>query len=541
MKADRIFTNGRVYTMDPGRNWAEAVAISGNKIIKVGKDEEIEALADNNTVRTDLNGKMVIPGMIDAHCHPISAAFFNTGLILDFNDPTEPMIDKIKKYVEERPDDEMYFGRGYCENNLFEMDSPKAVLDAISPDKPLYLVGAGCHSAWCNSKALEIAGVDAATADPDPGVQYFDREDDGSPNGNLIEADPMMIVLNALDPFKEEDVIREMKKVSDKYNAAGVTAVQDGGAWGDMARKGRRILKKMSEKQEYNLHVETCEFVTSKSDYPGVVDRIREGNELYNDDYLRVGFLKVLDDGIYESLTCSMVEPYLDGSNCDTLITTEQLADVFVETAKAGFDMAVHNIGDKTARDVLLGAKAVREAGLEDARIISIHSITIHDGDYEMFRDYDVIANSSPQWCRASSYKTEIIGPERASKTFMLKTLKGLAPALSFGSDHPADEFGYEPLKGIEMGITRQMYGHPELPVLVPLTERMTVREMLEGYTIDAAYQMRMEDKIGSIEEGKYADFVVLDQNLFEIDPHDIHTVDVLMTVFDGREVYKKA
>lgn len=539
MKADSIYVNGRVYTVNPDRQWAEAIAVCDNYILKVGKDEEIEALADVNTTRIDLKGKMVVPGFIDAHCHPISAAFFNTGLILDFEDLMDPMMTKIRAYVQKHPEDEFYFGRGFRENNILEMESPKRVLDEICPDKPFYLVGAGCHSAWCNSKALEIAGIDASTEDPDPGIQYYEREEDGTPNGSLIEADPMMAVLNALDPFTEEDVIREMKNISSKYNAAGVTAVQDGGAWGDMAYKGRKILKQILDEKEYDLRVETCEFVTAKSDYPGVVDRIREGNALYNDDYLRVGFLKVLDDGIYESLTCSMLEPYLDGSNCETLITTEQLEDVFLETAKAGFDMAVHNIGDKTARDVLLGAKAVREAGYDDARIVSIHSIKIHDDDYQMFKDYNVIANSSPQWCLASPYKASVIGPERASKTFMLKTLKGLAPAVSFGSDHPADEFGYEPLKGIEMGITRQLFDHPDMPVLVPLTERMTVREMIEGYTIDAAYQMRMEDKIGSIEDGKYADFAVLDQNLFEIDPHDIHKVDVLMTVFDGRIVYK--
>lgn len=539
MAANLIFKNGRIYTVDPNRPWAEAVAVEGKKIACVGDNEEVLAFADDDTCIIDLQGRMMLPGLIDAHCHAISAAYFNTGLIMDFQDLTEPTLKKIRDYIEARPDDTFYFGRGYRENNLLEMESPKAVLDEICSDKPIFFAGAGLHSAWCNSKALEITGITKDTPDPDPGIQFFDRLPNGEPNGNLIESDAMLSVMDKLDLFDDDRVKEEMKKVSDSYNELGVTSVQDGGAWGDMAYTGRRILREMAEQQEYNLRVETCEFITSKSLVEGVVDRLKEGKEKYDDDYLRVGFLKVLDDGIYESETCGMVEPYLDGTNCETLLPTEDLIQVTLDAAKAGFDTAVHNIGDKTARDVLLSAKAVRESGDNDTRIISIHSITINDDDYQMFKDYQVIANSSAQWCLKSPFKESIIG-DRAQRTFMLKTLMHLSPALTFGSDHPADEFGKSPFIGIEMGITRQLFDNPEMPILLPLSERLTVADMIRGYTINAAYQMRMENKIGSIEEGKYADMIVIDQNLFEIDPHDIHNTNVDITVYDGRIVYER-
>lgn len=537
--ADLIFINGRIYTVDKDKSWAEAVTIRENKIAYVGVNEGALELAGDGTEVIDLGGKMMIPGLIDAHCHVIAAAYYNTGLILDFEANTDEMIKCIKEYVSQHENDSMYFGRGYGETNLFGMESPKAVLDEICPDKPILLMGAGLHSAWCNSKALEMAGIDKDTPDPDPGVQYYGRLPNGEPNGNLVESDAMTSVLDVMDPFTETAVIREMKKVSDSYNELGVTAVQDGGAWGNAAYSGRKIMREMQKTGDYNMRVETCEFVVSKSLRKGVVDRIRDGNKSYNDDYLRVGFLKVLDDGIFENKTAAMVEPYLDGSNTESLLSTEDLRDVFLETAEAGFDIAVHNIGDKTCRDVLLGAKAVREAGYSDTRIASIHTITVNDEDYEMFRDYQVIANSSGQWVHKSEFKESMIG-ERAYKTFMLRTLQDLAPALSLGSDHPADEYGKSPFLAFEMGVTRQFANQPDMPILLPLSERMSVARMLEAYTMGGAYQMRMEDKIGSIEPGKYADLVVLEQNLFEIDQREIHNVKVAYTIFDGRIVYQK-
>ena len=537
--ADIILVNGRIYTVDKNKSWAEAVAIKDNIIAFVGTNEGALEMADGETEIIDLEGRMMIPGLIDAHCHAISAAFFNTGLILDIEANTEEMLRSIREYVAEHADDSMYFGRGYGETNLFEMESPKSVLDEICPDKPIVLMGAGLHSAWCNSKALEIAGIDKNTPDPDPGVQYYGRLPNGEPDGNLVESDAMTSVLDELDPFTEEAVIREMKRVSDSYNELGVTAVQDGGAWGAAAYSGRKIMRDMQKTGDYNMRVETCEFVVSKCLREGVVERIKEGNKLYNDDYLRVGFLKVLDDGIFENKTAVMVEPYLDGTNCETLLSTEDLREVFLETAEAGFDIAVHNIGDKTCRDVLLGAKAVREAGYDDTRIASIHTITVNDDDYEMFKDYQVIANSSGQWVHKSEFKESMIG-ERAYRTFMLRTLQDLAPALSLGSDHPADEYGKSPFLAFEMGLTRQFADQPDMPILLPYSERMTVARMLEAYTMGGAYQMRMEDKIGSIEPGKYADLVVLEQNLFEIDQREIHNVKVAYTIFDGRIVYKR-
>lgn len=234
-----------------------------------------------------------------------------------------------------------------------------------------------------------------------------------------------------------------------------------------------------------------------------------------------------------------MLEPYdEDGSVVAPLVEGRELQDLFVRVASEGYDIHCHGIGDRAIHEVLMAAKAVREAGYDDVRITNAHTEHIAAEDRPLFGKYNVIANTTGVWHYGNPTMYKIVG-DRAAEQFWMRPLIEGGARVSMGSDRPVDEYGYEPLKNIQVAITRQLYGEKDGPVLEPADGGMTLQECLESYTVNAAYQLHMEDKVGSLEPGKYADFVVLGADLFETDPYEIYKVPVAMTMMNGKITYK--
>lgn len=538
--ADKVFLNGNIYTVNEKYPWAQAVAVKDGKIQAVGKDTDIIDYIGINTQVINLNKKLVTPGFIDSHAHPIAAGFLSSGLLLDMNDDLDETLMKIRQYVEKNPDKDIYFGSGFQENHITGLVSPKSLLDNIMKDKPILLVGSGGHTGWCNSKALEMAGITAETEDPIPGLHYYAKDDDNQPNGLLIETWGNLTRDNKLQLYDIDSVKQNLARVSAEYTKAGVTAIQDGGTWPGMLDIALPMITDLMKDGEFSQRIQGCVFLLTPQDRKNIVERILEYSKIYDDDFLRINYLKLMNDGVFEGKTAAMIEPYdYENSMCSPMLYGDTIKELFLEAAENGLDICVHGIGDWTIRETLLAAKYIREKGYDDIRVASIHTVATNTDDLKLFNEYGVIANTTPVWLLENKLKEKMIG-DRAQKNYMLNTLLELGAVVTFSSDYPTDWYGKEPLKGIEMGITRQLFGHPDMPVLKPLSERLTVEKMIKGYTISAAYQMRMEDKLGSIEAGKYADLVVLEENLFEIDPHDIHNVEVVMTVVNGEIKYLK-
>lgn len=208
------------------------------------------------------------------------------------------------------------------------------------------------------------------------------------------------------------------------------------------------------------------------------------------------------------------------------------------EAAKEGFDIHIHAIGDKAIHGTLMAAKAIREAGYHDTRITNAHTDYVKPCDNRLFGKYNVIANTTCVWHYGIPEMTKVIG-ERANRTFRIQSLIKEGARMSLGSDKPVDEFGAEPVRGIQMGVTRQMYNDPQAPVLLPEEEKLSVQQCLEGYTINAAYEMHMDDKLGSIEAGKYADLTVLEKDLFEVPVSDLYKTKTVLTMKGGSITYK--
>lgn len=539
MAADKIYINGEIYTVNEKQEWAQAIAITGNKITYVGDNGGARALCGDATEIHDLKGKMMLPGFIDGHCHPVMAAHYLCGVYLEVEWSVDECLAEIGRFIKAHPEQETYFGIGYAEWLFDETGPKKELLDAICADKPIMILGSSAHEAWVNSKALELAGITKDTTDPIPGFHYFHRDADGNPTGHLLEISTQTMIMEKVSFFEEDKIHRALSQATEEYASMGVTTTCDMGAPEFVLKAYFGAMPQMVKEGTYKQRFFGCgRMVAEKSDASLIMPRLKNYMEQYKDDKFRIHFLKIINDGTLETRSAALSQPYdEDGAMVYPLFTKEEIAKLGVEAAATGLDINVHAIGDEAISGTLAMAKAVREAGFDDCRIVNSHCDYVKDEELALFGKYNVIANTTCVWHYGNPDMEKVIG-DRQNHTFRLKTMINGGCRMGQGSDFPVDEFGREPLKGIEMGCSRQLFDQPEAPVLKPYEETLSVKDGIESYTINNAYQMHMEHRLGSIEPGKYADLVVLEQNLFNIPIPEIHKVRVCETIMDGKTVF---
>lgn len=539
---DTLFYNGAIYTMNGDYPEAEALLVRDDRILYVGTLSEAEKMAAADVLRYDLRGRMLLPGFIDAHCHPSLCAFFSSGILLSVDMTREEVEDAVKEYIDRHPERETYFGIGYPEVAYDEKGPRKEVLDAMCPDKPVMILGSGGHEGWCNSKTFELAGITKETPDPVPGFQYFERDEDGQPTGHLVETDVQEMIFGKINFFDQEILGQSYLDAFDDYCRAGVTTLADCGAMKYMEGVSIPFFQQYyADGENCRLRVSGCAFTGSADDLEDNFKRLRERRDKYAGDLYKVDTYKLILDGTIESRSASMMEPYVeDGSVVAPLLEGKELQDLFVRAASEGFDIHCHAIGDRAIHEVLMAAKAVREAGYDDIRITNAHTEYVLEEDASLFGKYDVIANTTGVWHYGGKPNKGNIISEKASDPFYMKPIIDHGAKVSLGSDRPVDLYGYEPLKSIEMAMTRKMYGVEDAPELEPEGGGMTLQQCLESYTSSAAYQLHMEDKIGTLEAGKYADLTMLEKDLFSVDPRRIHEVKIEMTMMNGKITYER-
>lgn len=534
----KIYYNGVIYTgADNGE--ANYVITEDNIITKVGhvsSQDEIEAMDGE---KMDLKGAVMFPGFMDSHAHPFTSAFQRSQIVNDFTMTEDEVLENVSDYIANHPEKNSYYGSGHAET-IFGPDGPKKEkLDAICRDKPIFLLGCGGHDAWVNSKALEIAGIGPETPDPVPGFQYYRRDENGELTGHLLEIEPMTTVVEAVKPFVLEEVKETLLQIFEDYSKCGVTTIGDCGFLCYIEEEGRKLLDECIEKGLMKQRLFGSNQVTDMSHLSGWYEHLDALRKKYDTDKVRIRTFKLVNDGTVESVCASMVEPFVGHEkSIDPLLWGEDYYKLCIEIAAAGFDLHLHAIGDRANHENLMAAKAIREAGYDDTRIIDAHVQCVLDEDLPLFAKYDMMVSTTGVWMYGDPGTRRVLG-DRADKTFMMKSILSHGAKMSLGSDFPGDEFGIEPLNSIETGVTRQMLGDPDSPILKPVEERLSVDDMIKGYTSTAAYQFRMEDKLGTIEEGKYADFVILGGDPYITDPYKIHEIPVLMTVMDGKVTFE--
>ena len=567
-KANYVFTNGKVYTVNPDQEWAQAVAVTGNKISFVGDDEGAVELIGPDTQVIDLNGKMLLPGFVSAHDHLIAARWMNYGVDLYPAKTKEEYLALIKEYVEANPDEKVIRGIGW--NPALYGGHPTAEeLDAVVSDRPAILLEFTIHDGWLNTKALEVGNITKDTPDPVPGVTYWVRDSEGNPTGTGIEFAwlPAFIASGAWQP--ETMIPESMNELHKAAVESGMTTyltpgpvtprLNDGmGSLEDFAvimdllteidNNGELKLRSFIQPLYKNPDADPEEFAAASAELA----------EKYNTDRVRAFGMKIHPEGNWSSRTSLMLEPYLpeEGSveNLErpsptsygaAAVDGELMKQVVLAANAKGLDVNTHVDGSQTVRNKIDAIQAAREAGYTDARNQLSHLFWTHPDDLKRIFEMDIPVNVSPNfttdWSGQDILALSLLGEERAREQYaMYPKVIANGNKVSISADIPSGPIEHiGPLFQMQTAMTLKDPTNPDSKAFPPGREGITLEQAIQAVTVNPAWQIRMEDKIGSIEIGKYADLVVLEENLFDKDAMEIADVRVLMTMMDGKITYR--
>ena len=543
--ADFVFTNAKVYTVNDAAPWAETVAVKGNEIVYVGDAAGVGHLIGTNTKRHDLGGRLLLPGFIDSHLHPVTGGAYAKALSLDTFGTVDDWVAAIADYAEANKDAPVLFGYGFLATTFGPIGPTRQLIDAIVPDKPVLIMDEGFHAAWANTAALKALNITQDTPDPAPNFSYYKRDANGDATGYLLEGTAGM-AMDELDVITEEVVYEGTGIIIDILNAYGVTAGFDAGLIGYEAMASS-VLQRLEKNGELTLRLLGSYRPSGPEDVADAVDNALEWGRTLKGESYHYRVLKIMDDGTIEGRTAAMFEDYQGepGNSGETVFTQEEMNTMVVGAAHNNIDVHIHALGERAIHESLNAIEVAREQVAESmSRYALCHIEVITDQDLPRFAELDVIAQSTPLWAAYDTFGEQFVSEDQFNRYWRYKSLEDLGVRLTFGSDFPASgagTLGLSPVVQIEIGHTRQEAGQPNAPVQPRETERLEVASLVRGFTINAAYQMQMEDEIGSIEVGKKADLIVLDQDIFEIDAYDIHKTRVLLTMLDGDIVYEAA
>ena len=540
--AERVFLNGAVYTVDPERTWAEAVAVTRGKIVFVGSNDAAQAFVGDTTDVTDLNGQMMLPGFHDSHIHILLGIAGDDECDLLRIETAAEVAEKLKACTAIRGlgDEGWIVGGGWGEWLWPEANPKKGILDILYPDRPVYLESSFGHAAWVNSKALELVGVDDDTENPPAGIIERDPET-GEASGTLRES-AMLLVRKNIPEMTLEQQVGRVRAGIDLAHSVGITSVIEPGV-------DQVILEPILKiADDTGLDLRVVASLSPLNWQPGVFDdgvyAFLEQREQWRRDNVDVDSVKIYMDGVIEYGTSPLLEPYADpdyGSG-EFFYGQAQVNEYFTRFDGMGLQVHVHAIGDAAVRMALDGFEAMRDAnGMSDNRHHITHLQLIHEDDRPRFAELNVAASFQALWAYPDPAAMELdipmLGEERTWQMYPIGSLHRSGGRIAGASDYWVTDL--DPLLAIEVAITRQDPYTNSGPVL-NADEAVNLATMIEAYTINGAYLMKLDDVQGSIEVGKRADLVVLDRNVFDIPPSEISEAEVTLTVFDGRTVYTK-
>lgn len=539
--ADLVFTNAAAYTVNAADEWAEAVAINGDRISWVGDSADAAARIGPQTRVIDLGGRMLLPAFQDAHVHPLTSGVdFLQCPLYDFS-TAEEYVAEVARCAHRDPASPWIIGAGWLLSAFPPNGIPdKSLLDAAVPDRPVVLTSADGHSTWVNSKALEIGGIDRDT--PDPLNGRIDRDPaSGEAVGSLQEPSAADLVLRHAPPLSDEFLERALRYAVQLLNGLGITAWQDASiAVG--ADPFRRLETYRRVDADGGLTVRAVHSLLWDNN-AGLeqIDALLRARREYTAGNINAGTVKIFADGVIEAQTSALLDDYLDrpGYRGELQVPRPLLLEAVTRLDAAGFQVHIHAIGDAAIRAALDAFEQARRAnGTNDLRHHIAHIELIHPDDQPRFAQLGVTANFQPLWAFADPYIVDLtiprLGPGRTPWIYPIAGVLASGGRVAFGSDWSVSSVN--PLEGIEVAVTRMgPNGETATPFLPE--QRIGLADAIAAYTLNAAYVNHLDDRTGSIEAGKLADLIVLDRNLFRIDPAQISETRVLLTLLGGRPV----
>jgi predicted amidohydrolase YtcJ len=548
--ADLVFQNGSIYTVDKNHSWAEAIAIKDGIISFVGNDTDIADFIGPNTTTVNLRKKMVLPGMQDVHIHPISGGILSASCDLNGLSTIAEYRTAISNYANANPDLEWILGGGWAMSVFGAGGKPsKKIIDELVGNRPVYLSSTDGHSGWANSLALEMAGITKDTPNPIDGI--IDKDPvTGELIGSLQEG-AMSLVQRIIPPDTLESKLAGLRYTIKMLNGYGITAIQDA----IVRESDLNTYATLEKNKELSLRVTASQW-WERDQALEQLDHFKRLRKEFTSRLVNPGTIKIMQDGLVENYTAVLVDHYHNvpgPTKGIPMVEPGFLKEVVTALDASNFQVHFHALGDGAVRQSL---DAVEESIYENGRLGNRHHIShlqlIHPDDFDRFIELDVIANFQPLWAYTGDYLTELaapfVGDERLKWSYAIKSILDTGAMIAFGSDWSVTSAN--PFYQIETAITRQsatditaLENKPVDPAQdVPLNieQSIDLRSAIEAFTINAAFVNKIERETGSLEVGKYADMVVLDQNLFEISPKDISDTNALLTLFEGNVVHGK-
>lgn len=530
--ADLVITGARIYTVDPNRPTAEGVAVRGGRVVFVGNLRGAQALIGPNTEKWDLTGKTIVPGVVDAHGHLLGLGQALRTVDLVGTKSYDEIVQRVVAWSARVPSGEWIRGRGWDQNDWADTRFPShEALSRALPNNPVYLTRVDGHAAFVNAKALEIAGVTAATKDPDGGRLIRDTR--GAPTGVLVD-NAMGLVSQKIPPSSRAELREQTLAAIAELNRLGLTGMHDAG----VNATGIAVYEELAKEGRYNLrnHV----MIRAADSVLDLFMAKGPQNGLY-DGRLWIRSIKISSDGALGSRGAAMLEGYADEPGNTGLLrdTPAHLKSVAVKALKSGFQLNVHAIGDRANRLVLDAYEAaLAEVPTPDHRFRVEHAQILHWDDIPRFAQLGVIPSMQGSHQTSDMYwATTRIGPTRVLGSYAWRSLLNSGVVIPNGSDFPVESA--DPLISFHAFFTREDENnwpaggwHPE--------QKTTRQEALTSMTLWPAYASFTENEAGSITPGKFADFTVFDQDIMTIAPEQILKTKVEMTVIGGKAVYRR-
>ena len=540
--ADVVLLNGRIYTLDDERPWAEAVAIENGRFVYVGDADGARSLVGADTAVHDFGGRFVLPGLVDSHTHPGLVARSVDYVELPWTpESKQEMFDALLAYANRYPDKDAIVG-GRWPTGFFDENGPNRLeLDAVIPDRPVILTDTSGHALWLNTAALEFLGIDENTTDPIPGLSYLVRDEVGFPTGWVKEGgiDAQLQAAGIGSQVSPDSLAGFLNYLAE----LGVTVVFDAGN-GDEGYAAAAVL---DESGRMPVRYEGSFLVDEAQELDEAVAGVKRLRAAHGGKRVRFNTVKIMFDGVSEIRTSAVLEPFLGEGELrgETLVDAERLRDFVLELHEERIDLHVHTVGDRAVRTALDGVAAARDVlgRLPDVRVTLCHLEIIDDADFDRFAELGIYANYSPQWHGGHIAGAELtLGQERYDNMFRAQPLLDRDVVVTFSSDITnAGKWRTNrasPYFGMQVGHTRlePEFGD-EATVRPPASERLAITDMVRGYTINGAAQLGLEDELGSIEVGKIADLVVLDRDLFDTFPDQVRLARPVAVLMEGEVV----
>jgi predicted amidohydrolase YtcJ len=535
-EADTVLKNAKIYTADTANPWAKSIAISDGNIVYVGDNDGAQAFVGATTRVGDLGGRVILPGIVSTHEHPLLFMGCSQGLMMENRGDRDYMMEELKKYVATHPDGPFFsFGGAYEGAVVIKKED----IDAIIADKPFVMVAASGHGGWMNTKALEA--MDIVPGKPDP-IDYFERDDNGVPTGYVGTSAAIFSTIVRAGLIDKDSILAGAPATLALLSSYGITTAYDAGVTMGLEGSAFEAAHELEKRGDLTTRIAaSAAFAQRPVHIKPAIAAMDKYKPLYDSEVFKTQTLKIHGDGDWGGYTVGVLEPLEgrpDSLGMVSFPEQEQLNSFLLEAAKRGFDIHVHVGGDRTARMVLNGFEAVRAAGFEDTRLVMGHTMLVHPDDKPRFKELDVIVNTFATGISVHSdlWKQQV-GEERYELLMPMGSFADDGVRVVLSADWPTADI--DPFLQIYTAMTRKERGAKKS--MPTKKERLTLEQALDAYTVNAAYALRMEDLVGSLEVGKKADLIVLDRDIFKIKTDEIPEVNVLVTMMNGRIVHEEA